>query len=311
MAGELSVDFETFQNLTRSDVAEEVRRAKATVCAFPINGTRRWFLLEYPDASESDYIELISRRHVELYQLLFEHGLDTLLAPIFEPVMRKRGEAYRQQIIAKGLSEVATHPTFTRFYQDYQVRVRFYGDYRKIFPETECADVPGHFDQIMESTRAYGQHRLFYGVSTRRALEDVVELAIQDYLEHGRKPDRQALIEMYYGEPLPPVSLFITSGKFNVFGMPLLQTDDTSLYFTAAPSPCLTERQLRTILYDHLYHRQPSAKSGYSDLTAGDFDSMRAFYQVQRETTFGTGILRNGTWYPEIPGESGRSVKID
>jgi adenosine tuberculosinyltransferase len=298
------MDFDAFQNLKRADVAEEVRQANATVCVFPINGTRRWFLLEYPDALEADYIELNSRRHVELYQLLFEHGIDTLLAPIFEPAMQKRGEAYRQQIIAKGLAAVATHPTFTGFYRDYQVRVRFYGDYRKIFPETECADVPGYFDQVMANTQAHNQYRLFYGVSTRHALEDMMDMAVRVHGEHGQVPDRETLIEMYYGERISPVSLFITSGKFNVFGMPLLETDDTSLYFTVAPSPYLTERQLRAILYDHLYCRRTSAKSSYSDLVADEFGSMRAFYRTHRETTLGTGVLRNGTWYPVIPGES-------
>ncbi len=296
------MDFDTFQNLTRSEVAEEVRRAQATVCTFPINGTRRWLLLGQPDASAADYIELNGRRHVELYQLLFEHGLDTILAPIYEPVMQKRGEEYQQQVIAQGLAAVATHSAFTDFYQEQQVRVRFYGDYRKIFPGTVCAHLPDLFDHVMQETQAYQPRRLFYGVSTRHAVEDVVELAIRKYA--GREPvlDRAELIALYYGEPLPPVSLFITSGKFNVFGMPLLQTDDTSLYFTVAPSPFLTERQLRVILYDHLYSRQSSAKSSYSDLTSAEFDRMRAFYRTHQETTLGVGVVRHGTWYPVFPG---------
>jgi hypothetical protein len=295
------MDFDTFQNLTRSEVAEEVRRAQATVCAFPINGTRRWLLLEQPDAAVADYIELNGRRHVELYQMLFAHGFDTILAPIYEPVMQKRGEEYQQQVIAQGLAAVATHPAFTDFYQAQRVHVRFYGDYRKIFPGTVCAHLPDLFDHVMQATQAHQPRRLFYGVSTRCAVEDVVELAMQRYAGRAQGPKRAELIALYYGEPLPPVSLFITSGKFNVFGMPLLQTDDTSLYFTVAPSPFLTERQLRTILYDHLYSRQPSAKSSYSDLAAIEFDHMRAFYRTHRETTLGVGVVRHGTWYPVFP----------
>jgi hypothetical protein len=295
------MDFEMFQNLKRSEVAKEVRGAQATVCAFPINGTRRWLLLEHPDASISDYLELNSRRHVELYRLLFEHGIETILEPLYEPVMQKRGTDY-QRIVVEGLATVAAHPTFTNFYEEYQVRVRFYGDYQKTFPGTACAQLPDLFERTMQQTRAHQQRRLFYGISTRRAVEDVVELAIQKYARQGAAPDRAALIELYYGEPLPPVSLFITSGKFNVFGMPLLETDDTSLYFTAAPSPFLTERQLRAILYDHLYHRRSSARSDYSDLTPDEIDRMRAFYQFHRETTLGIGAIRNGTWYPAFPG---------
>jgi hypothetical protein len=184
------------------------------------------------------------------------------------------------------------------------VRIHFYGDYRKIFPGTVYADLSDQFDQVMQETRAYRRRRLFFGVSTRHAIENVAELAIQNYAQSGQMPERQALIEMYYGEPIPPVSLFITSGKFNAFGMPLLETDDTSLYFTVAPSPYLTEQQLRAILFDHLYNRQSSARMNYSDLGTEELSRMRIFYQTHQDTTLGTGTVRNGTWYPMIPGES-------
>ncbi|MFN8595334.1 MAG: hypothetical protein U0559_04015 [Anaerolineae bacterium] len=296
------MDFDTFQNLTRAEVAAEVRRAEATVCAFPINGTRRWLLLEHPGASIAEFIEINAQRHIELYQLMFEHGIDTILAPIYEPQMQKRGEEYRQTIMTQGLAAVAGHPIFTDFYDACKVRVRFYGDYRKTFPGTAFAHLSDEFDRCMQRTQQHQRHRLFYGVSTRRAIEDVVELAAQKRAAQVPLLDRAALIELYYGESIPPVSLFITSGKFNVFGMPLLETDDTSLYFTVAPSPFLTEQQLRGILYDHLYHRQSSAKSNYADLSAVEFDRMRAYYQAQRETTLGVGTIRNGTWYPVLPG---------
>jgi hypothetical protein len=295
------MDFDSFQNLSRSEVAVEVRRARATVCAFPINGTRRWLLLEHPHASVTKYIELNGQQHVELYRLLFEHGIDTILAPLYEPVMQKRGEDYQQQVVAQGLATVATHPIFTDFYADQQVQVRFYGNYRRVFPGTVCAHLPDLFDDITRQTRAHQRYRLFYGVSTRTALEDVVELALQRQAGPEARFDRAELIAMYYGEPLPPVNLFITSGKFNVFGMPLLETDDTSLYFTVAPSPFLTERQLRTILYDHLYNRHSSAKANYSGLTPEAFAEMRAVYDAQRETTLGVGVVRHGTWYPLLP----------
>jgi len=254
----------------------------------------------------AEYIELNGRRHVELYRLLFEHGIDTILAPLYEPVMQKRGADYQQQVVAQGLATVATHPTFTTFYEDHQVRVRFYGNYRRIFPGTACAHLPDLFDRVMHQTHMHQQHRLFYGVSTRNAVEDVVELAFQKYAGQGTRLDRATLIDLYYGESLPPVSFFITSGKFNVFGMPLLETDDTSLYFTVAPSPFLTETQLRAILYDHLYGRHSSAKANYSDLTPDKFAEMRAYYQTHRETTLGVGVVRDGTWYPVFPGAASR-----
>ena len=171
-------------------MADEVRRAHATVCAFPVNGTRRWFLLEHPEATTADYIEINGRRHVELYQLLFEHGIDTILAPMYEPVMQQRGEDYQQNFVAKGLATLATHPTFTRFYDEQQVRVRFYGNYRRIFPGTVCAPLPD-FDRVMQQTQTHGQCRLFYGVSTRGAVEEVLELVCQTYAAQEPFPNRR------------------------------------------------------------------------------------------------------------------------
>ena len=55
---------------------------------------------------------------------------------------------------------------------------------------------------------------------------------------------------------LPPVELFIGFDKFTVFDMPLLTTGEEDLYFSVSPSPYMTIRQLRAILYDHLYVRR-------------------------------------------------------
>ncbi len=292
------MDLEQFINLNSSEVAAEMRRANSTVCAFPINGTRRWFMLEHPTASETEYMDAIVKRHVDLYRLLFENGIDTILAPIFEPSMLMRGDDYQKNYVERGLPLVATHPIFTDFYGDDQVRVLFYGDYRKFFTNTNNTEILEKFDYIVQKTQENNRFRLFFGVCTRRAMDTIGELSVQRYLKQGQVPGQQSLIEMYYGEHINRVSLFVTSGKTNVFGMPFLDTDDTSLYFTIAPSLYLTKRQLRAILYDHLFNRQTLAKKDYTDLTSDDIENMRSFYRQNIKSCMGVGVLQKGTWYP-------------
>jgi len=94
-----------------------------------------------------------------------------------------------------------------------------------------------------------------------------------------------------------PVNIFIGFDRFSAFDMPLVATGNEDLYFTVSPSPYLSERQLRRILYDHLYTRR-AAEPDYESLSKEAVEHMRAFYQINQDLTQGVGILRDGFWYP-------------
>ncbi len=293
------MELETFQSLPVEEVARLVREAGPKACVFPTNGTRRWFMLEHSPAPMEDfvqaYLDVAGRRHIELYRLLFDHGLDMLLTPVFGLYHVERGEGY-MQIAAEGLARLATHPDFLDFYKAYGVRVRFYGDYRRFFDPTPYAYISDLFDEATAQTLAHDRHRLFFGLFAHDATETVAELAVRYYVEHGRVPDKRALVEMYYGEYVEPVDLFIGFSKFRAFDMPLLTTGTEDLYFTVSPSPYLTERQLRGILYDHLYTRR--GEQDYAAMDADDWAWMKGFYRANLERTLGVGTKHKEVWYP-------------
>jgi tuberculosinol/isotuberculosinol synthase len=291
------MEFEAFQELPSSEIAQLMRAANSCVCAFPANGTRRWFWLEH--SAQEDYLEVLITRQIEVTQLLFGHGLNTILAPIFTPVMEQRGNDY-MRVMIEGLEHLVNHPVLLQFYRDMQVRVHFYGDYRHWFKGTSHAYVLDLFAHLAKHTSANNRHRLFFGVCANDAVETISQLCVHHYQQYGRAPDKRTLIGMYYGEYVEPVNLFITSGKFNVFDMPLLATGNEDLYFTVSPSLYLTQRQLRTILYDHLYIRR-APRPAYASLSPEMWDRMRAFYQTHMETTLGVGRLQDGIWHPYLP----------
>lgn len=292
---------EQFLNLPVDDIARLMRQAGPKVCVFPINGTRRWFLIEYPPTtwSESDFLTEYHvasvRRQLALCRLFFDHGVSYLLMPLFGPDLLERGPAY-VEVMAAALRELAEGQAFVDFYREYDVRIHFYGDYRRYLKNTPYAGLCDLFDQI-NSQAGEARFHLFYGVFAHDAAETVAEFGARYVAETGRLPDKPTLVRMYYGCDLPPVSLFIGFDQFSAFDMPLVSTGSEDLYFTASPSFYMDETQLRRILYDHLFARRV-AEQDYETLTESALGRMRSFYHRHRNHTFGLGEVIDGFWYP-------------
>ncbi|HNT75153.1 MAG TPA: diterpene synthase [Anaerolineae bacterium] len=299
------MDLQTFQTLPTEEVARLVREAGTKVCVFPVKGTRRWFALEYPLPTPADYaaayLDAVFGKHIDVYGLCFAHGIETLLTPSFDLPLMERGDAY-MKMAAEGLASLARHPDFLSFYEAHNVRVRFYGDYRKFLSPTPYAYLIDLFDELMARTAVHTRHRLFFGLFVHDATETTAALAVQYYQQHGVIPDRRALVEQYYGEYVDPADMFIGFSKLRAFDMPLLASGKTDLYFTVSPSLYLTEAQLRAILYDHLYTRRQSTQRDYAALSPDDLAAMKAFYTQAIGQTLGVGVWNDAwqCWYPLI-----------
>jgi tuberculosinol/isotuberculosinol synthase len=304
------VNLSEFQNLPTSEVARLVRETGPKVCVFPINGTRRWFMLEYPEeAAAADlgdaYLRITWQRQIEIYKMFFEHGVDTLLTPIFGPDLLSRGDEY-VGLVMPGLLWCAQNQDILDFYEAYDVRVRVYGDTRRYLQNTPYARVLDAYEDLARRTAAHRGHRLFFGVCAHDASETVAEIGVHFYQEHGRLPTRCEIVEAYYGEYVEPVSFFIGFDRFTAFDMPLVATGNEDLYFTVSPSPYLDARGLRAILYDHLYTRRVD-ETNYAGVSPESWKTLADFYALNRQHVLGLGgrYLSGNFWYPlpqvEIP----------
>jgi len=300
------ITLDEFLALPTEKVANLVRAAGPQVCVFPINGTRRWFMLEYGDRQWDDpigtYMDIASANHISLCKLVFDHGIDTLLTPTLGPDILLRGEEYMARIGSEGLARLAQGPDFMKFYAEYDVRVHFYGDHRKALASSPYAHLSDLFDQAAERTRNHKRFRLFFGIFGNDVAEAVAEFAVKYYQQHGKSPDRRAIVAMYYGEYVEPATFFIGFDKFSAFDYPLLNLGEEALYFTVSPSLYLSQRQLRLILYDYLYARS-APEPDYDTLSPQAKTRMRAFYRANEENVFGLGVLYDGIWYPCLAAE--------
>jgi tuberculosinol/isotuberculosinol synthase len=132
--------FEDFLQLSTQEVAALVKATGEKICVFPVNGTRRWFLLEHADDIRDDffeaYMDISIRNHIELCAMLFDHGIDTILAPVFGRELMRRGDEYTRRVGIDGLVRTATDENYRQFFEQYDARVRFYGDYRDVLTGT-------------------------------------------------------------------------------------------------------------------------------------------------------------------------------
>ena len=296
------IPFESFLQLPTPEVAALVKATGEKVCVFPVNGTRRWFLLEHAEEIKGDffeaYMEASIRNHVELCAMLFDHGIDTILAPVFGRELMHRGDEYTRRVGIDGLVRTATDRHYRDFFERYNVRVRFYGDYRDVLTGTPYEDALKAMYDVTEATKQHSSVRLFFGVFADEVTETVARLSVEHYVAQGSIPDKQTIIRQYYGEDMPPVSLFIGFDKFSVFDMPLLTTGAEDLYFSLSPSPYMTQHQLRSILYDHIFVR-PTPEPDYTKLSGDELKWLRNYYQINKEYAFGVGKLKFNLWIPE------------
>lgn len=299
---QLKMDYAQFQALSREDVAQLVRDAGPVTGVFALNGTRRWFQLEYGHEGQAvgqAYFEAITDRLIELTALLFDYGVHTLLVPLLSPhLFTSRGQEYTSRTIG-ALTYLTRTPKFLDFYRQYNIAARFYGDYAGYLVDIGQSALLAEINTFNEAHLDEVRHRLYWGVCAHDSVTTTARLAVELYAATGQIPSNEEMIRTYYGADIPPVSFFIGASKPRAFDTPLLLTGREDLYFTVAPSPYLNELQLRDILYDHLFARR-KAHSKYHEMTAADWDALRSFYEQNARQTLGVGMRVHewGLWQP-------------
>jgi len=108
------------------------------------------------------------------------------------------------------------------------------------------------------------------------------------------------VIRHYFGEDVPPAGLFISFGKpfFSPEIMPLvLIGEETHCYFYQRPGYILSDKEIRTIIYDYAYLRHtwmPDKMARYDEVS-----EQREIWS--RNEILGIGQRMGSFWYPRPP----------
>jgi len=305
MPKEHMISLPEFLKLSTSEVAKLVKASGSKVVVFPINGTRCWFMLEHGhkkfDNPIEAYTDIVIKKHIEIYKLFFEHGVDTLITPVIGAEVLETRDDYMEKIGAEGLASIATRTDFLSFYEEDKVRVNFYGDYRNALENTPYENIVTLFDDLTKKTKHHQNAKLFFGVfaDERKADEHTAKFAVDYFQKKGEVPSRNMIVENYYGEYVEKADIFIGFDRLSVFDYPFLRWGGEDLYFTVAPSLYMNEKQLRMILHDHLYTRRVE-EPDYLSLSAEAFGEIKKYYQENQNVVLGTGTLTSNIWLPSI-----------
>jgi hypothetical protein len=290
-----------FMALSNAGVGDIVRERGPFVCAFIINGTRRWLRMQPTNGAASyaeTYLETVTPQLLAVCKLFYDHGVNTLLLPVISSKLMARGLRY-QKLMAQILPSLFEHPAFLDFYRAHSLNVSCYGDYRTCFQDTALDRLVDGFDRLRDQTAVDGGPNLRFGLCAGNGVESLSKLVVAFYLDHGREPTTHELNELYFGESVAPLDLVISSGKPHVSDLPMIGAGREQLYFSVAPSLDLNRDQFRRILFDFIYNRQHQAVD-YDQISADDWGGLEEFYVNHATGTLGVGARHaaSGAWYP-------------
>lgn len=306
ITNEISKD--AFMGLDRGEVAELLGHAGSpkTVVLVPDN-TRRTGILYKNIKSNSRYFErnlfnALSFPFRRLIKTVFDHGIKTLFIPSLTHGNLSRNRKYVDSHFKIATRLILNEERWLNFYEENGIKVRIYGD-------TGLVQSLGYHDfvnwarDIETATRSNGKHTLFWGYACTGSMETmrIIDLCIEFSEKHGRHPSNREIIELYYGEYVEDVDIFIRPGEIRDSDcQPPLIGGNAQMYFPMCPLTELDEGFFKEILYDYLFCRVTSGgRKEYSrKMDSSELQRIKTFYDQNRDTIIGLGERIGDFWVP-------------
>jgi len=298
-----------FLLLPATEIARIVKKkGRPKVGIFVPDGNRRMTLAfsgldPQTDEFYSENARMSTQYFMGNLKVFFEYGLQTLFVPLISSNVFERNEQYQRISLQEGLNTIFQHETWLNFYNEYDIRIKVYGDLN-YFKESECEQAIDWIMATQNYTAKHQTHRLFYGfASPKRIGDELMKLGIDFYKLHGREPTYDEQVKLYYGEYIEPADFFIMSTKLAGLGAlpPLISGGETQLYFLAAPGVmALTQDTYRKILYDYLFCRPDTPHEEYTAHDLSTIESLKEYYTRQKSTVIGLGRKIGSFWLPSF-----------
>jgi hypothetical protein len=275
-----------------------------------LNGTRRWYISTYFSAPPTDssyfphYLETSLCKMADLVRMLVAHGVYQIFMPAYSwhqspenPNKKRHPEAHK--FLIKAIESLAGHHSLATSYRDTNTALRFYGDMGTFAPEfVESLRNPPVYHHGEPSSYVY------YGVDSYNPHNYGLQLAYEFGQKHGHAPAWEDMLEMYYGDRnLRPLDILVGFSRFySRMGVPYLLDGEESIYATAVTPLVLTEKSLRTILYDFLYNKSDRSRD-YQFIKPHEINRLKEYNSQHQNTVLGLSQRYESLVYPSM-GES-------
>jgi hypothetical protein len=284
-----------------TDLATRLLAAKASCWAVASGGTRRAFLAAggvLAGLGDLDaYFDWLEREQRALVERLFEVGVRTLI--IVGRLPADRGEAY--QAHARRIVPATLYcEERLALYDRLGLRVSVAGDVARLGQALDDDQLAPRCQALRERTRSGGGGDLVY--LYRGAWVDGAAEAAFGY-ELGRKLDRpptvEDLVPAYYGVTLPPLAVYVGSGRPQVTQLrPPFISGSEACYWSVNCPFRLTREDWERLAEDYLSSRQTRSARDYPADAAGRTAVQEAVAKMDH-LVVGMGRRQFGFWYPE------------
>jgi hypothetical protein len=267
----------TFLQLPDTEIAPVVPSS----VVYTMGGTRRAAAIAGIKPESSDYIHWTREKMVQGVSLLFQFGVQHVFIMAITPDNYRESGTYRQRLIDFtdwGIAGPEALADYARL--DWRVRLLGSEEIPELQPTAEC---------LRQHTAAQSSHTLWC-----LAVPDE-ETPWHQILQTSAQT-RQSAIQTIYGEDIPLITMFLSTGKpsFDLNLLPPLLVGKVQCYWRQQPGHSLTEQEWRTILYDYAYTRATwrQNKEGRAEQAVAYLDTW------QKAPTLGIGTRLGPFWYP-------------
>lgn len=262
----------------------EVAKVAPTTVIYATGGTRRALALAGLSLKDS-YVKWSHSRALESLALIFRMGAQHLIAPAGRPQILAEHGLYRDNFFT-WMKMGLTCSESLEFYQasNWRVRLVVAGD-----PVPELVEIATILEQATRT--ATGPNLWFLTTLTYNDLWSWIGKAFAN----GART-RADVVRTLFGADIPPAKLLLSFGKPLVAldHLPPLLFEEIQCYWTQRPGYSLTEKQMRSILYDYAYLRQ----TWRQDKTGRAEEALVHRAAWEHGPTIGLGMHLGPFWYP-------------
>jgi len=250
-------------------------------------GTRRSAAIAGVSMTGNEYAQWAYHQMIACFELFFAHGVRNIITHAVIPTQYKEiTQDYREKLL-KWVDWVLAGPEAMAGYQQRGWQVRLWGTDN--LPEVDLVA-----KRLRESPAPTHGPKLCFTVTPQE--EAPWSSLLTAVHQSGARTQAEA-IRAQFGEDIPPVTLYIGSGKPAIFPsiVPPLLMGKVQCYWTQRPGFILEKETVRAILYDYAYSRNTWQK----DKTGRAEQALEYQHIWKQAPILGLGMRLGPFWYPQ------------
>lgn len=289
---------------SRNDVARVVERVNLTLL-IPSDGSRRHFLLRQLQQKNrsSETIEYLSAQGAQLmglFRLLFSCGVKNILCPILQSPNFERGADYVRNA-AQATASVVTGDAFSRFYRDWKVETHLYGGWDVIPYGDAARDILTNLNSKLGAINSgVGERKVLYGFCPGSFVDEMCARSALFAAKNGACANSSQIRKACFPHGPDKLDVVINTDLIRTgYLVPPTLDWGAHYYHLAYMSYDLSENNLRQILYDYLFLRNPEPEEGQT-YGENELRDIQTYLTRNKDRIIGLGKrVGGGYWLPD------------